>query len=264
METIWKQYGNNMKLAHIIIPLIGLGFGSFASVIIHRIHSEEGGILFGRSKCPKCKKTLGAIDLIPIAGYMINKFKCRFCKDSISIRYPILEIVMGLGFLSTSLLVGFNNYWLLAYYLLITFIFVLLSFYDIFFQEIPDRISLPTIILTGLVGFIAHLHSPKHLVIGFIIPVVFFGALFLGSRGRWLGGGDVRIGAIMGFILGWPNIIIGLFLAYLFGSIYSIIGLLSGKLTRKTPIPFGPFLFIGTYIALFWGKNIVGWYLGMI
>lgn len=253
-----------MNIFYITIPLIGLGFGSFASVIIHRLHSKESGIFWGRSKCPRCEKTLGAIDLIPILGYLINKFKCRFCKKPISIRYPILEIVMGLGFLSTSLLVGLNKPLLLAYYLLITFIFVLLSFYDIFFQEVPDQISLPTIVLTGLVGFIAHLHSPQHLFIGFIIPVLFFGTLFLGSRGRWLGGGDVRIGAIMGFVLGWPNIIIGLFLAYLIGSIYSVIGLLSGKLTRKTPIPFGPFLFLGTYIALFWGSKIISWYLGMI
>lgn len=254
-----------MKIAiFLIISLIGLGFGSFASVIIHRLHAKEEGILFGRSKCPGCKNKLGVIDLIPIFGYIINKFKCRFCKEPISIRYPILELTMGTGFLATSLLIGLDKPWLLAYYLLITFIFVLLSFYDIFFQEIPDEISIPTIILTGLVGFLASLHSPLSLIIGLLVPVLFFGTLFLGSRGRWLGGGDVRIGAIMGLILGWPGIIIGLFLSYLIGSVYSGIGIIMGKLTRKCAIPFGPFLFLGTYIAMFWGKDILNWYLGMI
>jgi prepilin signal peptidase PulO-like enzyme (type II secretory pathway) len=140
----------------------------------------------------------------------------------------------------------------------------LLSFYDIFFQEIPDEISVPTIIIVGLCSYFLHMHSGYNLLIGFLLPVVFFGTLFLASGGRWLGGGDVRIGGIMGFLLGWPNVIIGLFFGYLFGSIYSTAGLLSGKLTRKSPIPFGPFLFAGTYVALFWSKDIVNWYLGLM
>jgi len=195
---------------------------------------------------------------------MIRKFKCHYCKKPISLHYPILELIMGSGFLLTALLMGLDRPYLLAYYLLLTFIFILLSFYDIFFQEIPDEISIPTIIIAGVIGFAAQLHSPTSLLIGFLVPVFFFGTLFLGSGGRWLGGGDVRIGAIMGFVLGWPNVIIGLFLGYLLGAVFSAIGLASGKFTRKTPIPFGPFLFLGTYIALFWGKDILGWYLGLI
>lgn len=171
---------------------------------------------------------------------------------------------MGSSFVTTALLTGLYKPFLLSYYLFITFIFVLLSFYDIFFQEIPDEISLPTILAAGIGGFALQLHSPISLLIGFAVPVAFFGLLFLGSAGRWLGGGDVRIGAIMGFLLGWPNILIGLFLAYVFGSIYSTIGLLSGKLTRKTPIPFGPFLFLGSYITLFWGDKILKWYMGLM
>lgn len=163
-----------MQLFYILTFIIGLGFGSFASVIIHRLHTRERGIMFGRSKCPRCAKTLATRDLIPLVSFVINKFKCRFCKEPISFRYPILEIVMGSSFLLTSLLIGFKNPYLLAYYLLITFIFVLLSFYDIFFQEIPDQISIPTIILTGLVGYFGQLHATPSLLIGFAIPVLFF------------------------------------------------------------------------------------------
>ena len=255
----------NMEPFHlIIIFFLGLGFGSFASVIIHRLHNKEGGIWLGRSKCPKCSHTLNAIDLIPIFGYLINKSKCRYCKKSISLIYPILELVMGAGFLATTILIGFDSLLLLAYYLLLTFIFVAISFYDILFQEIPDEISLPTILLVGLVSYFGHFYTFNSLLIGFLVPVLFFGTIFLTSGGRWLGGGDVRIGAIMGFVLGWPNIIIGLFLSYLIGSIYSAIGLITGKLTRKSPIPFGPFLLLGTYIALFWGKDMLNWYLGLL
>jgi prepilin signal peptidase PulO-like enzyme (type II secretory pathway) len=178
--------------------------------------------------------------------------------------YPILEFTMGLFFVITAVMTPPLHPFVLGYHLLITFIFVLLSFYDFLFQEVPDEISLPMIIATGVAGYFGHLYSTSDLLIGFAVPVLFFGALFLGSRGKWLGGGDVRIGAIMGFILGWPNIITGLFLGYLLGSVYSAVGLLTGRLTRKSPIPFGPFLFLGTYIALFWGKDIISWYMGMM
>lgn len=253
-----------MYLIYFLIFIIGLGFGSFASVIIHRLHTKDRGILWGRSKCPYCTRTLAARDLMPIVSFLINKFKCRFCKKPISFKYPILEIVMGTFFLITTILTGFNQSYLLVYYLLITFVFVVITFYDIFFQEIPDEISLPTILLVGLIGYFGQLHSLADLLIGFSVPVLFFGALFLLSAGRWLGGGDVRIGAIMGLILGWPLVLIGLFLGYLLGTVYSIIGLLTKKLTRKSPIPFGPFLLLGTYVTMFWGNDILSWYLGML
>jgi len=253
-----------MTIFYPIIFLIGLGFGSFASVIIHRLYYKEEGIFWGRSKCPTCKHVLNAIDLIPLLGCLINKLKCRYCKKPISLRYPLLELTMGLFFILTSFLTGFSNPFILSYYLLITFIFVLLSFYDIQFQEIPDEISLPTILLTGIVGYFGHLNTLSDLLIGFAIPVAFFSVLFFGSRGKWLGGGDVRIGGIMGFLLGWPNVIVGLFIGYLVGAIYSLAGLLSGKFTRKSSIPFGPFLLLGSYFALFFGHEIISWYLGLI
>lgn len=253
-----------MKIFYLITLLAGLGFGSFASVIIHRLHTKQKGIFWGRSKCPKCKHILDIIDLIPIVGCLINKMKCKYCKKPISMSYPILELVMASMFLATTIFTGFSNIALLLFYLFLTFVFVLLSFYDIFFQEIPDEISLPTIVITGLGAYLLHLHTGSDLLLGFFVPVAFFAALFLGSGGKWLGGGDVRIGAIMGFLLGWPNVLTGLFLGYLFGSVFSAIGLISGKLNRKSPIPFGPFLFLGTYVALFWGNDILNWYLGLI
>lgn len=252
-----------MQLFYLITFFIGLGFGSFSSVVIYRLHAKQKGIFFGRSKCPKCKHTLDAIDLIPLFGYLINKRKCKYCKAPISFHYPMLELTMGLLFLTTTILVGFNNILLLLFYLFITFVFVLLSFYDIFFQEIPDEISLPTIALAGIGSYFLQIHNGSDLLIGFLIPVVFFGALFLGSGGKWLGGGDIRIGGIMGFLLG-KYVLIGLFFGYLFGSIYSAFGLMSGKLNRKSPIAFGPFLFAGTYVTIFWGDKIAKWYLGMM
>lgn len=169
---------------------------------------------------------------------------------------------MGGFFILTAYLTKGALWPVLIFYLFLTFVFVLLSAYDILFQEVPDEISLPTIVITGLSSYFLDLHSAPSLLLGLMVPVLFFGTLFVGSKGRWLGGGDVRIGGIMGFTLGWPHVLIGLFLGYLTGALFSVGGLLTKKLNRKSMIPFGPFLFAGTYLALFWGSDLLKWYLG--
>jgi prepilin signal peptidase PulO-like enzyme (type II secretory pathway) len=172
---------------------------------------------------------------------------------------------MGTMFALTGWLTGgLGSPWMLAWHLALVFSFVTLTFYDIFFQEIPDEISLPTLIIAGSVSYFASLIPPTSLLVGFLAPVLFFGSMFVLSGGRWIGGGDIRLGAIMGFVLGWPLVIVALFIGYLAGSIFSIGGLLAGKLNRKTPIAFGPFLLLGTWITMFWGNNFLDWYLSLI
>lgn len=244
--------------------ILGLIFGSFASVVIHRLHTSQKGIFLGRSRCPQCAEELGARDLIPVLSYVINKAKCRFCKDPIAFRYPLLELTMGGFFGLTYYLVHTEPVWTIVFYLLITFIFVLLTFYDFLFKEVPDEVSLPAIILAIVFAVITKSMPLSMLAVGILLPVFFFGGLFFGSQGRWLGGGDIRIGALMGALLGWPMILLGLFLGYLSGAIYSGAGLLTGKFNRKTQIPFVPFLLLGTYISLFWGAELVEWYIGLI
>jgi leader peptidase (prepilin peptidase) / N-methyltransferase len=253
-----------MTPLYLLALLTGLCFGSFASVIIHRLHTGEKGFFWGRSKCPKCRHALGPVDLVPLLSFVSSKFKCRYCKKPISITYPLLELAMGLGFLVTTVWVGVESVWKLPYFLFLTFVFVTVSFYDILFQEIPDSLSLPTIVVAGLAGVFGHLYSLSSLGLGLLVPVAFFATLFLVSSGRWLGGGDIRIGAIMGLVLGWPKILVGLFLAYFIGSLFSAVGLITGKIRLKSTIPFGPFLFLGTYLAMIWGDKILNWYLGLI
>ena len=203
-------------------------------------------------------------DLVPVFSFLANKFKCHYCRKPISLTYPLLELTMGLCFLMTTYWAGIESLWKLPYYLFLTFIFVAISFYDILYQEIPDQLSLPTIVLAGLADVFGHLIAPSSLIIGFAIPVVFFGAMFFGSRGRWIGGGDIRIGAIMGLVLGYPKVLVALFLAYCIGSLFSVVGLITKRIRLKSAIPFGPFLFLGTYIAMIWGDKILNWYLKFI
>ena len=129
-----------MTQIYLLSFLTGLCFGSFASVIVYRLHSGQKGLLTGRSKCPKCKHILGPKDLVPVFSFLFSAFRCQHCRKPISFIYPLLELTMGLGFLITTYWVGIESAWKLPYFLFLTFIFVTISFYDILFQEIRDSL----------------------------------------------------------------------------------------------------------------------------
>lgn len=251
-------------MIYVFIVLIGLAFGSFASVVIHRLHSHEKGMFSGRSFCPKCANQLASRDLIPVISFLINKFKCRFCKQPIAFRYPLLELGMAGLFVLTFALVRTGSTIDYVFYLFVAFVFIVLTFYDFLFQEIPDQISLPAFFVAVFYVLWTGIFTPTSLTVGIVIPVLFFSALHFGSKGRWLGGGDIRIGALMGALLGYPMILTGLFFGYLFGAFYSVGGLVLKKFNRQSQIPFAPFLLLGTYVAMFWGKSIVDWYFNLL
>lgn len=251
-------------MIYVFIALVGLAFGSFASVLIHRLHTRKKGIFIGRSICPKCASQLAKRDLVPLFSYVVNKFKCRFCKEPIAFRYPLLELSMAGIFLLTTALIGTGDISNQVFYLFIAFVFIVLAFYDFLFKEIPDQISLPAFFIAVLFALINNVFTVNELLLGIAIPVIFFSILHFGSKGRWLGGGDIRIGALMGALLGYPLVIAGLFFGYLFGSIYSVMGLVLKKFDRRSQIPFAPFLLLGTYVTMFWGKEIVAWYFGLL
>ena len=251
-------------MIYLFVILAGLAFGSFASVLIHRLHTQDKSIFGARSFCPKCATKLKARDLVPVVSYLINKFRCRFCEKPIAFRYPLLEICMAGIFFLTTALIGTGDVTQAVFHLFIAFVFIVLAFYDFLFKEIPDQISLPAIFIVILFMLLNDVHTPLNLTIGIVIPVVFFGLLHFGSKGRWLGGGDIRIGALMGALLGYPMILTGLFFGYLFGSIYSLVGLALKKFGRQTQIPFAPFLLLGTYVAMFWGQAVLDWYFALL
>lgn len=146
--------------------IFGTLFGSFASVLIWRIRSGEGGIATGRSHCPKCQHTLGVLDLFPIFSYIFLRGKCRFCQEKISPVYPLLELATGLLFmLSGYFLVNQNLLFSLdhteilklGFFLVIAFITIVFVFYDILFMEIPDEVLIPTNIILFVLLFITSL-----------------------------------------------------------------------------------------------------------
>jgi len=224
-------------------------------------------MLAGRSYCPKCKKSISSKDLIPIISYLLLKGKCRHCKKKISKSYPLTELATALIFVISyvNLPQSFTNTTNLTY-LIITLIFfsiIIFTFvYDLKYMEVADSVLLPGIIFAALATIHPLTPTIFSALIGATIIFGFFFLQILISKGRWIGGGDLRIAVFMGLMLGWPLALSGLVISYLIGSIISIFLLIVNRNCKmKTAIPFAPFLSIGTFLTYFYGAAITGWYL---
>lgn len=245
---------------------IGVAFGSFLSMLIPRIHDAEAGILFGRSHCPKCKGKLKSRDLIPILSYCWNQAKCRFCSKKISPIYPAIEVLTGIMFILVYLRFPFESFAaspLAIFYGIITLILIFTFFYDLKYLEISDSILLPGTVIAFLGSLFLGIHTWQSLLLGMGIGVGFFLLQLLISRGKWIGAGDLRIGAFMGAVLGWEMTLVALVLSYLAGSALSIPLLLAKAKKVGEKIPLGPFLVIGTFLALFFGEQLLDWYINL-
>lgn len=239
--------------------VLGLIVGSFLSMLIPRLHNDEKGIVFGRSHCSRCKHVLTAWELIPLVSYLVQGGKCKKCKKSIGAVYPLTELATAITF---GALFAHTMYWpeFLIYSILFS-ILIFIFIYDLRYKEIHDAVMLPGIFLAFAASFVVG--DPINSLIGAAIGVGFFGIQWLISRGQWVGSGDMRIGAFMGFMLGWEKMILALIFAYILGSIIGVALLASKKADRKTALPLGPFLVTGTVVAFFWGQNLIEWYLLM-
>jgi len=262
--------------------VLGLFVGSFLNVIIDRLPRKET-IAKGRSHCEFCKKELTWYDLIPLFSFLFLKGKCRYCHKSIGVFYPIIEFSTGILFLTTFVFVYGLNFQFsifnfqsisqflifnslifnpqtlisLVYYLFIVSSFIIIFFEDLKFGIIPDKVIFPAIIIT--LAYLFTIHNSLfiiHLSSAFG-AFAFFLALFLITRGKGMGFGDVKLVFLLGLILGFPKIILALYIAFLTGALLGIILILwKKKKSIKESIPFGPFLIMGSLIALFWGEFI--------
>ena len=242
--------------------IFGALIGSFLNVCIFRLPKEES-IVWPGSHCPHCKKPIKGYDNVPIISYILLKGRCRECRSPISAQYPLVEGVTALGSLFLMMRFGPS----LSY--LVYFVFVasliVITVIDLYHQIIPDVISLPGI---G-VGLLASLIIPQITFLNSMIGILLGGgSLFLvATVYQWLfkregmGGGDVKLLAMIGAFLGWKSVILTILLSSLIGSVTGIlIMVLKGK-DFKYAIPFGPFLSLGAVISLFYGENLIRWYL---
>lgn len=264
----------------IIILVLGTTIGSFLSVVVYRVKKKEKGILLSRSICTSCKRKIKWQHLIPVFSWLYLRGKCAYCNRKISFHYFLLELITGTIFLLAFLKWNFlqvihsnTNPELLSYiidweifknliFYLIEFSFlILIFFYDFLYKEIPDRFSIPSIVIALAGGFILENLAFSNLLIGGFAIFTFFLLQFILSKGTWIGGGDLRLGALMGFLLGWQEGLIALAIAYVLGGFFSLILLAKGKVERKSQIAFGPFLSAATILVAFLGDKILNFYL---
>ncbi len=254
----------------LFVPLmfaLGLAFGSFLSMLIPRIYKKESGIVFGRSRCIICKKTLQPRDLIPVLSYLLNKGKCRFCDSKVSKVYPVIELTTGLLFSATYMAFPFSTVYgvpLTVFYLVMALVLIFTFFYDFSYMEISDIVLLPAIGIALLGTMFKQTPTITSALIGMGIGIGFFLIQILISKGKWVGGGDIRIGAFMGALLGWQMTLVALISSYVIGSICSITLIAKGGKKIGSKIPLGPFLVTGTFLALFWGDEILRWYINLL
>ena len=251
-------------ILNIGIFLFGLAVGSFLNCVIYRMEQKKS-FLKGRSYCPNCKHVLSWKDLIPVLSFIILKGKCRYCNKRISIQYPILELATALLFLVIFWILGFRFDLTFGFWILISSLLIIIFVFDLKHYIIPDSAIFPAIILTFLYNLITNYEL---LITNYLFSALaaagFFLIIYLVSRGKWLGFGDVKLTFLMGFFLGFPNILVALFLSYLVGAIIGIGLIIAKKKSLKSKVPFGPFLVTGTFIALFFGERIINWYLNLI
>lgn len=239
----------------IIIPFFGLIIGSFLNVLIWRVHI--GASLLGRSRCVHCTKTIPWYDNIPLVSFCILRGRCRFCKKNISLRYPLMELSTAVVFL-LAFFASENVFFFLRNIFFLSMLLVIFAA-DFLWMEIPDAVTLPGIALAFLANLLLG-YRWQDLALGAIIGGGFFLLQYLVSAGRWIGGGDIRLGALMGAMLGALLTLAALVAAYLLGALGAVFLLLCGKKKLSEKVPFGTSLAFSTAVMLLFGAEIVQWY----
>jgi leader peptidase (prepilin peptidase)/N-methyltransferase len=241
--------------------ILGLLIGSFLNVCIHRLPAKES-IVFPRSYCPSCKNQIPAYDNIPVISFLLLRGRCGSCKAPISWRYPVVELLNGFGYLFILHCFGPTPATLI--YALFFSSLVVITFIDLTHQIIPDVITLPGIPLSFLAASTllptGWLNSLEGLLLGggLFYLIAYLSILLLKKEG--MGGGDIKLVAMIGALLGWKEVMLAIFSASVAGSVVGLLLIGTRLRDRSDPIPFGPFLVLGALIALFFGNNILDWY----
>lgn len=271
----------------IFVFFLGLAIGSFLNVVTLRLAAKNANF-GGRSKCMACNAVLALRDLIPLLSFFLLRGKCRSCAVSISWQYPLVEAAMGLCALVVYVIIlapsgasSFSELLLRGEWpivaLFIRDLFFLAVLICVFITDFRWYAIHDGVIAIGSIGAIAF-HSmigafvPTqaswplwiNLAVAALVGALFFGGQYVLSKGKWIGGGDIMLGAMMGFMLGFPGIVIALFISYMLGSVVALWLLVSGKKKIKSEVPLGTFLTIGAAIMILWGPWITDWAYSML
>lgn len=265
----------------IILLVLGLAFGSFVNALVWRIHEQDKArskakkrqlsILHGRSACPHCGHTLAPLDLIPVVSWLWLRGRCRYCRKPIP-DTPLAELLVPALFMLSYLcwpeilqgweLVSFG-FWLVMIVGLVA-----LLIYDLRWYLLPNRILFTLMALAALQVALAAIFGPQDAFTvlgaafwGFVVGGGIFWIIFQISKGKWIGGGDVKLGWLIGLLVGGPvNSLLVIFFASLIGTIIGLPLMAAGRLGKQHRLPFGPCLIIATIIVKLFGASLVTWY----
>lgn len=234
--------------------LLGLLLGSFYNVVGLRVPKGES-IVAPRSHCPHCKRTLTALELIPVVSYLLQKGKCRACSARISFVYPLIELSTAILFTLAPLFVGWSAEVAVSWTLISLFVIIFVS--DVHYMVIPNRVLLfftPLLLVERL--WIAPLTPWWDSLLGSVVGFMILFVIAVVSKGG-MGGGDIKLFALIGLALGAKLTVLAFFLSTLVGTIFGLIGMALGRVKRGEPMPFGPAIVVGTLIAYFFGETII-------
>jgi len=256
----------------LLLIVLGLMLGSFVNAFVWRWHEKRNWVS-ERSECSHCHHKLGPLDLVPVFSWLFLKGKCRYCHKKIE-DSPLVEITLPSLFLLSYFCwplqlhgVGLTQF---AFWLIFLVIFLALAVYDIRWFLLPDKIVFPAIGL-AIIQIVVVAVQQKNFngFIGAALGMLAVGGLFYIifqiSKGKWIGGGDVKLGLALGILAG--GLLQGfllLFFASVAGLLAALPMLVKGKANRKTHLPFGPFLIVGLIVVKLFGTAIVAWYTGLL
>ena len=244
----------------LLIAVLGLVIGSFLNVVIYRLRTEEKGHR-SRSMCPECNAVLRPSELVPVFSFIFLKGRCRNCSKPISWQYPLVELSTSLLFVAAFLRhTGVAELEPASLHMFLRDAFFITLLTVVFVIDLRDMVVFDAVTIPGaLIALVINLIMGVPLM-GLLLAIAIGGGFFLLqwviSRGRWIGGGDVRIGAMMGAMLGFPGVVMALLLAYIVGAVVAVALLSAKKTTWSSQMAFGTFLSFATVIVLLWGDRI--------
>ena len=242
---------------YIMIFLFGTVTGSFLNVCIYRIPKKES-IVFPHSHCMSCGYRLQWYDLVPLFSFIFLRGRCRKCRTKLSLQYPLVEGMNGALYIIVFLANGWNVFSVI--YCLLTSALIVLSVIDFRTMEIPNGINLFIFLLGAVTVFFDRENWLEHLT-GMVAVSGFLLVIYLVTAGRGIGGGDIKLMAGAGFLLGWQSAILAFLLGCILGSVIHVIRM---KVTHAEHIlALGPYLSIGIWLAAMWGQSLTDWYLKM-
>ncbi|WP_235828087.1 prepilin peptidase [Brevibacillus migulae] len=242
----------------IILFLLGLFFGSFYTMVGHRVPKKDS-ILHARPHCPSCKSRLRPAELIPIFSFLKGRGKCKGCGTPIPPLYPIMEGLTGISFLLVFLQYAWT--WETVCGLLFVSLLIIITVSDLEYQLIPNKVLLPFMLLFLILRFIhpyGETSYEGHLI-GMAAGFLFFLVLAVISRGG-VGGGDVKLFAVIGLFLPPALLVLTIFFSSAMGAFFGLFQWIRGRASRTTMIPFGPFIALGAVTAYVYGRALLIWY----